>query len=356
MSCIFDSINFRLRKRASFATMNSTLASISLCMRTLRLPQLFSALILLLMMSSPAIAQWFRQPFQTLGTQAYIEFWCEDAKKAELLITQVKAEFERINQLMSPYIAGSELSVLNRTAATEAVTVSAEFYQLLAKAKTISALSNGAFDVTFASVGFYYDYRARIKPDSALLQQARQYVNYQSIELLANNQVRFAQPGVKIDLGGIAKGYAVEQAIAILAAQGIKHAQLTAGGDSRLLGDKNGKPWLVGIKHPRQDDKYAAHLPLQDSAISTSGDYERYFVEDGVRYHHIIDPKTGQSASGLLSVSVLGPDTTQTDALSTTLFVLGLEHGMALIEKIDGYDAIFIDANHQMYFSSGLSQ
>ena len=227
---------------------------------------------------------------------------------------------------------------------------------MLQQAKQISRLSQGAFDITFASVGFYYDYRAHKKPDAGQLQRARQYVNYQSIELLANNQVRFAQPGVKIDLGGIAKGYAVEQAIAILAAQGIRHAQLTAGGDSRLLGDKNGKPWLVGVKHPRQEDKYAVTLPLADSAISTSGDYERFFIEDGVRYHHILDPKTGKSAAGALSVSVIGADTTQTDALSTTLFVLGLEHGMALIEKIAGYDAIFIDANHQMYFSSGLSQ
>lgn len=313
-------------------------------------------ILLVLAISHAAQADWHRLPFQTLGTQAYIELWSEDAQQAERLIRDVQAEFERINQLMSPYIASSELSLLNRLAAQQAVTVSAEFYQLLAQAKRISLLSNGAFDVTFASVGFYYDYRARKKPDAAQLQQARQYVNFNSIELLGDNQVRYSQPGVKIDLGGIAKGYAVERGIGLLIANGIKHAQLTAGGDSRMLGDKLGKPWLVGIKHPRQDDKYAAQLPLADSAISTSGDYERYFIEDGVRYHHIIDPKTGHSASGLLSVSVLGPDTTQTDALSTTLFVLGVEQGMALIERIDGYEAIFIDASRKMYFSSGLIQ
>lgn len=316
----------------------------------------FATLCLSLPIAFCAQAQWHRQAFQTLGTQAYIELWSEDSAKAETLIRDVQAEFERINQLMSPYIESSELSQLNRHAANAPVTVSAEFYQLLQQAKHISSLSNGAFDVTFASVGFYYDYRAHKKPDAAQLQHSRQYVNYRSIELLANNQVRFAQPGVKIDLGGIAKGYAVERCIALLANAGILHAQLTAGGDSRLLGDKRGRPWLVGIKHPRQDDKYAAELPLQDSAISTSGDYERFFIEDGVRYHHIIDPKTGLSASGLFSVSVLGADTTQTDALSTTLFVLGLSQGMALIEQIPGYDAIFIDANRQMHVSSGLSQ
>ncbi len=322
----------------------------------LSIPRLILLLLSTSMLMFPASAQWHRQPFQTLGTQAYIELWSEDAAQATQLISDVQAEFERINQLMSPYIASSELSILNRQAATAPVTVSAEIYQLLQQAKRISQISNGAFDVTFASVGFYYDYRARKKPDASQLQQARQYVNYQSIELLPNNKVRYSQPGVKIDLGGIAKGYAVERAIALLTKNGIKHAQITAGGDSRLLGDKRGKEWLVGIKHPRQEDKYAAQLPLANTAISTSGDYERYFIEEGVRYHHILDPKTGESASGLLSVSVLGADTTQTDALSTTLFVLGLQHGMALIEGIVGYEAIFIDANRQMHFSSGLSQ
>ena len=313
-------------------------------------------LLSLLWFSASVQAQWHRLAFETLGTQAYIELWCEDASQASDLINQVQVEFERINQLMSPYISSSELSQLNLLAAQRPVQVSAELYQLLKQAKLISNLSQGAFDITFASVGFYYDYRAHKKPDASQLQRARQYVNYQSIELLPDNKVHFARDGVKIDLGGIAKGYAVERGINLLAQQGILHAQLTAGGDSRLLGDKRGKPWLVGIKHPRQEDKYAATLPLANSAISTSGDYERYFIEDGVRYHHIIDPKTGLSASGLFSVSVLGPDTTQTDALSTTLFVLGLQHGMELIEQIDNYEAIFIDADRKMHFSSGLGQ
>lgn len=323
-------------------------------MRVIAVNHLVLCLASLLFVST-ASAQWHRQAFQTLGTQAYIELWSEDSAQASQLILDVQAEFERINQLMSPYIASSELSLLNRQAASAPVQVSAEMYQLLQQARQISELSNGAFDITFASVGFYYDYRARLKPDAAQLQQGRQLVNYQSVELLPGNTVRYHQAGIKIDLGGIAKGYAVERGIMLLAARSIKHAQLTAGGDSRLLGDKAGKPWLVGIKHPRQDDKYAATLPLENTAISTSGDYERFFIEEGVRYHHILDPKTGQSAAGALSVSVTGPDTTQTDALSTTLFVLGLQQGLALIEQIDGYEAIFIDANRQMYFSSGLT-
>ncbi|OEY71103.1 thiamine biosynthesis protein ApbE [Rheinheimera salexigens] len=291
-----------------------------------------------------------------MGTAAYVELWSKDPASADALIKQVQAEFERINQLMSPYIASSELSILNAKASSESISVSPELFQLLQRAAEISTVTKGAFDITFASVGFYYDYRQHKKPDASQLQQAKQLINYNSVLLTAPNQVRYAKQGVKVDLGGIAKGYAVEQAIQLLAKAGVKHALVTAGGDTRLLGDKLGFPWLVAIKHPRQEDRYAAQLPLIDTAISTSGDYERYFIEDGVRYHHIIDPSTGKSSTGLLSVSVIGADTTYTDALSTSLFVLGLQQGMQLIETLADYEAIFIDENKNMHFSSGLAQ
>ncbi|WP_445426293.1 FAD:protein FMN transferase [Alishewanella sp. HL-SH06] len=303
-----------------------------------------------------AEAEWQRQPFQTMGTQAYVEFWTDDNSQGPLLISAVQDEFERINQLMSPYLESSELSLLNRDASQQAVTISAEFYQLLQQAEQLAELSAGAFDISFASVGFSYDYRQHVKPSVEDLAAQRSLINYRHIQLLANNQVRFAKAGVKIDLGGIAKGYAVERAIGLLAAAGIQHALVTAGGDTRLLGDKRGRPWLVAIKHPRKSDDIVAQLPLINSAISTSGDYERFFIEDGVRYHHILDPKSGESPSGLMSVTVLGPDTTRTDALSTTLFVLGLERGMALIEQQADYEAIFISSEHQLYFSSGLAR
>ncbi|MCB5225562.1 FAD:protein FMN transferase [Alishewanella sp. 16-MA] len=303
-----------------------------------------------------AEAEWQRQPFQTMGTQAYVEFWTDDNSQGPLLISAVQNEFERINQLMSPYLESSELSLLNRDASQQAVTISEEFYQLLQQAEQLAELSAGAFDISFASVGFSYDYRQHVKPSIEDLAAQRSLINYQHIQLLANNQVRFAKAGVKIDLGGIAKGYAVERSIALLAQAGIQHALVTAGGDTRLLGDKRGRPWLVAIKHPRKSDDIVAQLPLINSAISTSGDYERFFIEDGVRYHHILDPKSGTSPSGLMSVTVLGPDTTRTDALSTTLFVLGLERGMALIEQQADYEAIFISSEHQLYFSSGLAR
>ena len=155
-------------------------------------------------------------------------------------------------------------------------------------------------------------------------------------------------------IGGIAKGHAVERGAALLRNAGIRHAMLTAGGDTRVLGDRRGRPWLVGIRHPRLADEIVTRLPLVDEAISTSGDYERFFEEDGRRYHHIIDPATGEPTEGILSVTIIGPDATMTDGLSTTVFVLGTEDGLALIESLAEYEAIVVDASGQLSYSSGL--
>src|SRR6185312_13927791 len=134
--------------------------------------------------------------------------------------------------------------------------------------------------------------------------------------------VRFEHEGMRIDLGGIAKGYAVDRGIAILQARGVQHAVVTAGGDTRIIGDRFGRPWVVGIRHPDDKNKVITRIPLVDTAMSTSGDYERFFDENGVRYHHIIDPKTGHSASKVRSATILGPTAMQTDGLSKTAFVL----------------------------------
>ncbi|MEO1065580.1 MAG: FAD:protein FMN transferase, partial [Actinomycetota bacterium] len=145
------------------------------------------------------------------------------------------------------------------------------------------------------------------------------------------NSVRFLEPGVRINLGGIAKGYVVERGIDLLRRAGVSNAIVTAGGDSRLLGDRRGRPFMVGIRDPRVDGEVAISVPLEDEAISTSGDYERYFEEDGVRYHHIIKPSTGTPAAGVHSATVIGPDAVMTDALSTSVFVMGVDRGLKLI-------------------------
>jgi thiamine biosynthesis lipoprotein len=163
------------------------------------------------------------------------------------------------------------------------------------------------------------------------------------------------QPGVRIDLGGIAKGHAVDRGIAVLQALGIDRAMVNAGGDTRIIGDRLGRPWVVGIRHPDDEYKVVLRIPLTDTAMSTSGDYERYFEEDGVRYHHILDPDEGQPAHGCRSVTIVAKQSVLADGLSTGVFVLGPQAGMALIEKLPDVEGVIVTSENAVIVSTGLS-
>lgn len=307
-----------------------------------------------MMYSSVTQAAWLKQQRDMMGTQISLEIDSSDPQLAQSCADRVFNEFERIEQMMSTYLAHSELSHINEIAAKQSVQVSPELFELLLKSIRFSELSGGAFDISYASIGYRYDYRNQIQPDDTTIQQALPSINYRNI-ILKDNSIHFTHAGMRIDLGGIAKGYAVDRAIDILQKNGISSAIVTAGGDSRIIGDKNGRPWIIGIQHPRKRDAYALRIPLFDSAISTSGDYERYFLTNDERIHHIINPKTGKSAKGSWSASVIGPDATTTDALSTTLFILGAEKGIQLIDTMPDLDAIIIDAKGKVHYSSGLA-
>ena len=300
-------------------------------------------------------AGWFKQQENIMGTEITVEFWGEDNAHARQCAEKVFSEMRRIDALMSPYKQNSELSRINRLAAGQEVTISEEMFDLLQKSKEVAELSDGAFDITFSSVGHMYDYREGVKPSEQQIQKVIDTVNYKHIQLdKSKRTVYFARSGVRIDLGGIAKGHAVDNGITILKRCGVKGGLVSAGGDSRILGDRGNRPWMMGIRHPRKKQGVAVVLPLSNSAISTSGDYERYFIENGERHHHIISPKTGKSVNSNWSATVIGPDATTSDALSTTLFVLGPEKGLKLVETLPGFDAVIIDAAGQMHYSSGL--
>lgn len=309
-----------------------------------------------LLIGSPmAQAQWLTGEEAIMGTAIRVELWSEDKTAGEAAIAAVMAEMHRIDRQMSPYKPESELSRINREAAEHPVPISQEMFDILSRSIKFSELSGGAFDITFSSVGYLYDYRRHIKPTDKEIEQALPGINFRHLLLDAQERtVKFARRGVRIDLGGIGKGHAVDNGIALLKKRGITQAIITAGGDSRVLGDKGGRPWMVGIRDPRRKDNMVAVIPLINSAISTSGDYERYFEADGIRYHHILNPKTGRSATGVHSVSVIGPDATTTDGLTKPVFILGPEKGLRLIESIPGVDAVIIDAEGKMYYSSGL--
>ena len=313
---------------------------------------LFSSLMSLAV-SLPLQADWLRRSENIMGTRVSVELWDDASGRAADCARRVFDEMRRIDALMSPFRTDSEVAAINRDAAIEAVAISPELYDLIERSLEFSRLSDGAFDISFASVGYRYDYRRGIRPDDDSIHRMIDNIDYRQIRL-ENGRIRFGKPGMRIDLGGIAKGHAVDRSIELLRDCGIEHALVSAGGDSRLLGDRNGRPWMIGIRHPRRDDAVALRLPLENSAISTSGDYERFFISNGERVHHIINPRTGKSAGNSWSSTVIGPDATTTDALSTTLFILGAERGLKLIDQLDGLDAIIIDATGQIHYSSGL--
>ena len=290
-----------------------------------------------------------------MGTSIRVELWCDERTRGEAAMAAVIEEMHRIDRAMSPFKPESELSRINRDAASRPVHISDEMFGLLARSIEFSGLSAGAFDITYAGAGHLYDYRLRIKPSDEMLLRARAAVGWKHLVLdPAAQTVRFAREGVRIDLGGFAKGHAVDNATAILRRLGIAHAFVSAGGDSRVIGDRRGRPWTVGVRDPRRPGEVVALLPLEDVAISTSGDYERYFDSDGVRCHHVIDPKTGKSPSTVRSVTILAADGLTTEALSKSVFVLGLEQGMRLVQSQEGVDAVVVDAAGVLHYSTGL--
>lgn len=309
------------------------------------------AALLLLLLSLPLQAEWRSASWDSMGTRATLEFW-HPGSNSDAIIVSIRQEFDRLQQLLSPWIEDSELARFNALDSNTEMTVSREFHQLLQRSVYYAGISSGAFDITFAGAGHLYDYRAGVAPDDARLSEARIGMHY--LQIGNNLRVSKTDRNVRIDLGGIAKGYAIDRAVALLKAAGIKHAYISLGGDSYVMGQRNDRLWQVGIRHPRREQAVAITLPLTDIAVSTSGDYERFFVRDGEHVHHILNPKTGKPAGELSSVTVLAAAGVDADALSTTLFVLGIEKGMALANQLADVSAIMIDLHGKVYYSDDL--
>ena len=312
-------------------------------------------LVLALLLSTGVSAGWLKKEADVMGTRIVVELYHKDPAVAQQGVQAVMGEMRRIDAAMSPFIDSSELSLVNREAEQHPVKISNELFRLLQRANRVSTLTHGAFDITFASVGFLYDYRKAVRPDDRQRSEATALINYHRLKLdEARKTVRFTRPGMRIDLGGIAKGYAVDRSMALLEQLDIHNALVRAGGDSRVSGNRWGRPWTIGIRDPRDRKGVVAVIPLEDVAVSTSGDYERFFEQDGVRYHHIINPRTGDSARELQSVTIIGPDATTTDALSTSVFVLGLQEGLKLVNNLPGIDAILVDNHGALHYSDDL--
>jgi len=298
--------------------------------------------------------EWFSDSQPIMGTEVRVELWHEDPAAASDAVAAVLAEMHRIDALMSSYQQASEISAVNRGAAAGPVAVSAELVTLLERSADVSRMTGGAFDVTYASAGRFYDYREGVRPDQAQLSAAVEAIDYRYVQIDRQaGTVRFAHPQVYVDLGGIAKGYAVDRAADLLRGM-VPNAIINAGGDLTAFGSRNPKhPWVIGLQHPREPSKVLASFALDQRGVATSGDYQKYFMRDGIRYHHILDPKTGLPARGLASVTVIAPNVMQADALATAVFVMGAEKGLAWINTLPEVEALVVLEDGKLQFSSG---
>jgi thiamine biosynthesis lipoprotein len=320
--------------------------------RTVGFRILFAALIL----PGLAHAEWMTRSEAIMGTRCAVELWSEDKAKGEAAISSVFDDMKRIDRLMSTWKEDTEISLVNREGSKRPVKISRELFRLLQVSVQYSELTHGAFDITYASVGYLYDFKKGVHPDQKAIDAALPGINWRHMVLdTKKTTVFFTRPGMRIDLGGIAKGYSVDRGIEILQQQGITRAMVNAGGDTRIIGDRFGKPWVVGVRDPDHEGKVFLRLPLTDTAFSTSGDYERYFDEDGKRFHHIIDPKTGDSARKCRSVTVISGNATRTDALTKSVFIMGPEEGIKFIDTLPDVDAVAVAPDGRVIYSKGLA-
>ena len=264
-------------------------------------------------------------------------------------------EVDRIEKLMSEWMPESPISQVNAAAGGKPVEVPAEVSALLQRALAYGARSGGAFDVSWRGMGGIWRFDAGFRlPSAAEVEAGLRNVDYRAVRLQGNN-VSLTRPGMAIGLGGIAKGYAVDRAAAVLRKAGFPDSLVAGAGDIMASGTKYGSPWRLAVQDPRGErGQSLGTVALRDAAISTSGDYERFQMVGGVRYHHIMDPRTGWPARGSMSVSVLAPTAEQTDALATTLFVLGPEKGLALAREL-GVDALIIGDDGRRHATDGFA-
>ena len=299
-----------------------------------------------------------------MGTLVEIKAVAAD-RSGEDVDRAVAAAFDairRVDSLMSTYNEDSELSRVNREAHKAPVQISPETTEVIAKAIELSKKSDGAFDITVMPLLEIWGFakgREKSVPAQTLIDEKLRLVGYNLIELdPVNREIRLKTEGTTIGLGGIAKGYAVDAAVSSLVAAGVDSAIVNAGGDMYCLGDKTpGQGWRIGVRNPVVDNVLLGYVRITDRAIATSGDYENYFMVDGVRYSHIFDPRTGRpSAGGPHSVTVLAETCADADALATAVFVLGPKDGLGLLEGLSGAEGFVVtgdESNLEMTATSG---
>ena len=283
-----------------------------------------------------------------------------DAARVHMAFEAATAEIKRLEKLMTTWDPTSEVSRVNAAAGKAPVEVANETFDVIRESIHASEMSGGAFDVTFETLHGLWKFDEDLDPHPPSAEEVRarrKYLGYQHVKLdAARHTVMLDEGHVRIGLGGIAKGYAVDRASRVLLDAGLSSFFVQAGGDLYAHGSKpDGSPWLAGIRDPRSDEgDYFAMMAVIDHAFSTAGDYERTYIVGGKRYHHIIDPHTGYPATASRSVTIWAPTALLADEIDDAVFILGPEKGLALVESLDGVGAVIVDAHNRVWTSKRL--
>lgn len=292
-----------------------------------------------------------------MGTLVSITAVASDKETGRKAIQAGFDEIKRLERMLSTWVASSELSQVNAEAGRHPVRVSRETFEIVAKSLEVARLTDGGFNIAVGpAVELWSVTERQFVPNNRELEELKDLVDWTSIQLNPDERSIFlSRRGMKIDVGGIGKGYAADRAAMEMKRTGAQGGIVALAGDIKAFGAlPNAEGFPVGIKHPRQEGALIAEIDLRDEAISTAGDYERFFERDGIRYHHILDPKTLQPARTCQSVTVIGREGTLVDGLDTGIFVLGPERGMALVERLPGVEAVIVDDQGRLTVSSGL--
>lgn len=295
-----------------------------------------------------------------MGSTLQVSAWTTDEAAARAAFSQMFAEFDRLESLLSVWRPGGDVVRLNDAAGAAPVPISADTRAVLLAARQASEFTQGKFDITFGALAdvwrFDHDQDNRI-PSADEIRTRLPLVDYQHVVVDEPPGTAFIRRrGMRVHLGGIGKGYAIDRAVALLRQRGFTDFMIQAGGDLYVAGLNNGQPWRLGIRDPRGPaDRVFATVEMGDGTFSTSGDYERSFLRNGRRYHHLLDPDVGEPARLTRSVTIVSNSALLADALSTGVFVLGPEQGMALVERLPGVEAVMVTANNAVLVSSGLA-
>ena len=316
------------------------------------------AVLVLFSATTLCAQQNYKRTLKLMGSRFDITVVAQDSLEGNRYIDLAVAEIKRIERLISSWDPNSQTSAINANAGIGPVQVDPELFSLIARCTEISKITDGAFDISYASMDriWKYDGSMTTMPSEEKIKASIAKVGYKKIKLdPTDSSVYLIQSGMKIGFGAIGKGYAADQAKKLLMAQGVPAGIINASGDMNTWGKQShGEDWKVAITNPMSKDKAYGLLPINEGAVVTSGNYEKYVMFDDKRYSHIIDPRTGYPSTGILSVTIFGPKAELADALATSVFVMGIETGLNRINQLPMIECIIVDDTGKIHKSTNI--